>query len=209
MTRALRKESNDRALLNQLLDEVLVGHVGVVRSDGTPAVLPTLIARDGDQLLIHGSTGSMWMRTVAEGALVCVEVTAFDAMVVARSAFESSVHYRSAVLFGSCASLDGDDLLSALEFITDRLIPGRVAEVRPSTRREIASTMVLAMPIEQWSLKVSDDWPDDEEPDVAGHAWAGVVPLLPRAYGDPRPAPDLRAGIGVPASVRGLGAASL
>jgi hypothetical protein len=90
-----------------------------------------------------------------------------------------------------------------MDLITDALIPGRVAELRPHTDKEIAATQVLALPIDTWSLKVSDGWPEDPPEDVAGDAWAGVVPLV-TGYGQPRPAPDLRAGITVPASVTAL-----
>ena len=100
-------------------------------------------------------------RALADGADACVTVTRLDAVVVARSAFESSMHYRSAVLFGRCEALAGDDKEGALDVIVDKLIPGRRDEVRPSTAKELAATLVLAMPIDQWSLKVSDGWPDD------------------------------------------------
>jgi hypothetical protein len=130
-------------------------------------------------------------------------VTAHDAVVVARSAFESSMRYRSAVLFGTCTALAGDAKLRALDVVTDALIPGRVQELRRPLPREVAATLVLALPIAQWSLKASHEWPDDAAEDVAGEAWAGVVPVHTR-YGDPMPAPDLRAGIPVPPSVRRL-----
>ena len=202
LTRLPEKGSGDRAALDALLDGEYVGHVGVVR-DGHPVVVPTAIARDGDRLLVHGSTGSGWMRALAAGADACVTVTALDGVVVARSAFESSMHYRSAVMFGRFEALDGDDKARALDVVVEKLIPGRGAEVRASTAKELAATLVLAMPIGEWSLKVSDGWPEDEPSDVAGDAWAGVVPLRLTAA-EPRPAPDLRPGLGVPRSVRGL-----
>src|ERR1700735_824419 len=100
LTRLAEYGRGDRDAHNRLLDEQIIGHVGLVRPDGYPVILPTAIARDGDRLLIHGSTGSRWMRLAAEGAPVCVEVTATDGVIVARSTFESSFRYRSAVLFG-------------------------------------------------------------------------------------------------------------
>jgi nitroimidazol reductase NimA-like FMN-containing flavoprotein (pyridoxamine 5'-phosphate oxidase superfamily) len=204
LTRLPEYASDDREALDRLLDEQVVGHVGVVRADGFPVIVPTAIARDGDRLLIHGSTGSRWMRLVAEGAPVCVEVTATDAVVVARSAFESSFRYRSAVLFGTCARVEGVAKEAALDVLTGRLIPGRVAEVRRPSVKELAATMVLALPLTEWSLKVAGGWPDDGEDDVAADAWAGVVPIAPVTYLAPVPAPDLRPGIPVPASVRRL-----
>jgi uncharacterized protein len=164
-------------------------------------VIPTAIARLGDSVLVHGSTGSRWMRLLAGAAPACLTVTVVDGLVVARSAFESSMHYRSAVLFGSFSPVDPDEKVRALEVLIDALLPGRSREVRPSTRKELAATMVLALPIAEWSLKVSDGWPEDGPDDVAGDAWAGVLPLAERA-GDPLPAPDLRSGIPVPSSVR-------
>jgi nitroimidazol reductase NimA-like FMN-containing flavoprotein (pyridoxamine 5'-phosphate oxidase superfamily) len=202
ITRLREKQRSDRAELDALLDDVHVGHFAVVR-DGTPVVFPTAVVRDGDRVLTHGSTGSAWLRAVASGAPTSLAVTAMDGIVVARSAFESSIHYRSAVLFGSCHPLAGAEKLRAMDLITDALIPGRVAELRPHTDKEIAATQVLALPIETWSLKVSDGWPEDPPEDVVGDAWAGVVPIAPR-YGAPRPAPDLRVGIAVPPSVAAL-----
>ena len=204
LTRLPEHGSTDRADLDRLLDSVVVGHVGLVRDDGSPAVIPTAVARDGDRVLVHGSTGSGWMRALADGREVCLTVTALDGVVVARSAFESSFHYRSAVLYGRCTRLAGDQVEAALDALTERMLPGRTTEVRRPTARELAATMVLALPITEWSLKVSDGWPEDPDEDVAGPAWAGVVPLTPPSYDAPRPAPDLRDGIEVPPSVRRL-----
>jgi nitroimidazol reductase NimA-like FMN-containing flavoprotein (pyridoxamine 5'-phosphate oxidase superfamily) len=202
MTRMPEKGVSDVAALHALLDEQYVAHVGVVR-DGWPLVVPTGVARDGDRLLVHGSTGSSWMRLLADGAEACVTVTALDAVVVARSTFESSFRYRSAVLFGRFRTLSRSEKQAALDVVVSTFLPGRVAEVRPPTDRELAATLVLALPIEEWSLRVSDKWPEDEPADVAGDAWAGVVPLR-TVFGAPQPAPDLRAGVPVPESVRRL-----
>jgi uncharacterized protein len=203
ITRLPEKAVTDLAALHALLDTALVAHVGLV-AEHHPVVIPTAVARAGDRLLVHGSTGSRWMRLLAEGAPACVTVTQLDGVVVARSAFESSLHYRSAVVFGSFTRVVGAELESALDVLVEHLVPGRAEEVRRSTQRELAATLLLAMPIESWSLKVSDGWPEDEPSDVRGSAWAGVVPLRP-SYGVPLPAPDLRDGIEVPASVRRLG----
>ncbi|MBO0844439.1 MAG: pyridoxamine 5'-phosphate oxidase family protein [Nocardioides sp.] len=196
------KASTERSDLDALLDSTRVGHFGVVADDGTPVVIPTMVVRDGDRVLAHGSTGSRWMRRLASGVPAALAVTAYDGLVVARSAFESSIRYRSAVLFGRCSHLS-DDKERFLDLITEALIPGRVAEVRRPTKAELAATLVLALPIEDWSLKISAGWPEDEDDDVAGPAWAGVVPV--RSVCDaPLPAPDLRDGIEVPPSVRAL-----
>ena len=114
------------------------------------------------------------------------------------------MRYRSAVLFGQCEPVtDPDAKRSAVDTITDALIPGRRGEIRASTAKELAAVQVLALPIEEWSLKVSEGWPDDPPEDVAGPAWAGVLPVLQR-YGQPLAAPDLRDGVPLPESVQRL-----
>ena len=202
MTRMPEKGVRDLEQLHALLDSQYVGHVGLVR-DGQPLVVPTGIARQGDRVLVHGSTGSGWMRQLADGADACVTVTSLHGLVVARSTFESSFHYRSAVLFGRFTPLEGSEKQTALDAVVEHFLPGRTGEVRASTARELAATLVLAMPIETWSLRVSENWPEDEPSDVAGDAWAGVLPMR-SVLGTPLPAPDLRPGIDVPASVRNL-----
>lgn len=201
-TRMPERMTAERAALDALLDEVLLAHVGLSLPEG-PLVIPTGFARDGDRLLFHGSTGSRWMRALADGADVCVTVTALDAITVARSAFESGMRYRSACLFGRCAALSGDDVVRALDVFTDRVLPGRSTEVRRSSAKELAATLVLALPISEWSLRSADGFPDDPPEDRAADAWAGVVPLQ-ATWGEPEPSPDLRPGIDVPASVRAL-----
>src|ERR1700710_652038 len=196
------KASTERSGLDALLDSTRVGHFGLVAEDGTPVVIPTMVVRDGDRVLAHGSTGSRWMRRLATGVPTALAVTTYDGLVVARSAFESSIRYRSAVLFGRC-DVVSEDKERYLDLVTEALIPGRSAEVRRPTKAELAATLVLALPLDDWSLKVSAGWPEDEDDDVAGPAWAGVVPVR-EAYGAPLAAPDLREGIEVPASVRGL-----
>lgn len=203
ITRLAEKGSRDRAALDALLDATRIGHFGLSDASGAPVVFPTAVVRDGDRVLAHGSTGSPWIRALAGGTPACLTVTAVEGLVVARSAFESSIHYRSAMLFGSCTEVAEDATSRALDLITEALLPGRVAEIRRPTGRELAATLVLALPIGQWSLKISDGWPDDPVEDVAGEAWAGVVPVV-TGYAQAVPAPDLRAGIGPPASVRRL-----
>lgn len=204
VSRLSEKQNISRADLYALLEATPLATVALVR-DGHPVIFPTGFARIGDDLVIHGSTGSPWMRAVAEGAAVAVSVTTLDGVVVARSGFESSFHYRSAVLYGSFEVVADDDKESYLEALTDSFIPGRVAELRASRRRELAATMALRMAIgeDNWSLKVSAGWPDDPEEDVAAGAWAGVVPLT-TVYGEPRRAPDCPTGVPVPGSVRGM-----
>lgn len=201
VTRLSERQIRDRAQLDALLDSTPLVTVAFVR-DGHPVALPIGFARIGDELVIHGSTGSPWLRELADGAPASACVTALDGVVVARSGFESSFRYRSAVLFGSFTKIDGDAKNDYLTALLDTFIPGRSAELRGSTDKELAATLVLALPItaDNWSLKVAAKWPDDEPGDVAAGGWGGVVPVS-MTYGEPLRAPDCDPGIPVPPSV--------
>ena len=203
LTRLPHLASTDRAELDRLLDDAVVGHFAFAAEE-RPVAMPTAIARDGDRILAHGSTGAGWMRVLARGVPASLAVTAFEGLVVARSAFESSMLYRSAVLFGSCETVETPlDKERALDVLTEAFLPGRVAEIRRPTARELAATLVLSFPIVEWSLKISAGWPDDPEDDVAGPSWAGLVPMS-TTVDAARASPDLRTGIPVPASVLAL-----
>jgi nitroimidazol reductase NimA-like FMN-containing flavoprotein (pyridoxamine 5'-phosphate oxidase superfamily) len=189
--------------LSRLLADALVCHVGFTTESGQPMVLPTAVAGDCNRLILHGSTGSRWFSLIAQGIPVSVAVTSLDGLVVARSAFESSMHFRSAVLFGRCRQLADAEKLAALDLLTEALIPGRTSEVRRPANKELAATLVLEMAVEEWTLKVSDGWPEDSDSDIAGSSWAGVLPRIV-SYDDAVPAPDLPAGIARPDSVQRL-----
>jgi nitroimidazol reductase NimA-like FMN-containing flavoprotein (pyridoxamine 5'-phosphate oxidase superfamily) len=139
--------------------------------------MPCGYARDGDQLLLHGSTGSRLFRALGSGAAACVTVTMLDGLVVATSLFESSMHYRSAVVLGQGAALKGAAKRSSLDVLADHLLPNRRADARPPNKRELAATAVVALPIEEWSVKISDQPPELVEDDAGWSPWAGVVPL--------------------------------
>jgi uncharacterized protein len=204
LTRLRDRAVTDRAELDRLLDDVFLAHIGLADDQGGVVVIPTAVVRDGDRVLVHGSTGSGWMRRVAAGRPACLTVTELSGIIVARSSFENSLRYRSAVLFGRFTRLAKKDTPRALDIFTEHLLPGRAAEVRPNHPRELAATMVLSMPIRQWSLKIGTDWPEDDPEDLEGSTWAGVIPFDARQLGDPLPAPDLRPGIPVPPSVLAL-----
>lgn len=182
------KARTERADLDAVLDAARVAHVAFVQ-DGQPVNIPVASARDGDRLLLHGSTGSRLFRTLAAGAPAGIAVTLLDGMVLARSAFESSMHYRSAVLYGVARPVE--DQVTALRAMSEAWMPGRWDELRPPTAKELAATLVLEVPIEEWSVKISDEPPDDPESDLDAPVWAGVLPIL-TTYGEPVPAPDLR-----------------
>jgi len=184
------KSVTDRAVLDAVLDAALVAHVAVV-DDGQPYALPMAFARDRDRLLLHGSTGSRLMRLLADGAPACVTVTLLDGLVYARSAFESSMNYRSAMILGTCAELTGDDAIQGLRLLTEHLLPQRWSTLRAPKRKELAATLVLAMPLAEWSVKAADGPPADDPDDLDAPVWAGVLPLS-LTPGTPIDAPDLR-----------------
>ncbi len=169
--------------------------------DGQPYVLPMACARDGDHLLLHGSTGSRLMRVLAAGARVCASVTHLDGLVYARSAFESSMRYRSATVFGSASAVRRDEKLRALQVLTEHLLPGRWAELRAPRPNKVAATSVLRLPLDEWSVKLSTGFAEDPPEDLHQPVWAGVVPLE-TVLGAPIDAPDLGPGRQVPDHVR-------
>jgi nitroimidazol reductase NimA-like FMN-containing flavoprotein (pyridoxamine 5'-phosphate oxidase superfamily) len=185
------KQVTERSTLNAILDAARVAHVGVTDVDDQTYVVPVAFARDGDGLLVHGSTGSRLFRALAAGARTCVTVTLLDGLVLARSAFESSMHYRSAMMFGNCEIVPADDVRRCLEVLTEHLMPGRWAQLRPPTAKELAATTLLRMPLEEWSVKVSAGWPDDPAEDLHEPVWAGVLPIE-STFGAPLPTPDLQ-----------------
>lgn len=195
------KMSSDFADLEALCASTTLAHVAY-NSESGPLVFPTAFALLDGHLMIHGSTGSRWMRHL-EGAQASVAITKLTGLVVARSTFESSVLYRSAVVFGSFTRVEADRHEDLLTRLSERLIPGRTTETRASLRKELAATMLLEMPLEQWSLRVSEGWPEDEDEDIAGDAWAGVI-RLGNPVASAEAAPDLRAGIPEPVSVTNL-----
>jgi nitroimidazol reductase NimA-like FMN-containing flavoprotein (pyridoxamine 5'-phosphate oxidase superfamily) len=195
-----------RDALYGVLDEGLTCHVGFVDrrdpADPHPVVIPTAYGRDGGRLLLHGSTGSRMMRTLAQGADVCVTVTLVDGLVLARSGFHHSVNYRSAVVFGRAEPLtDPDEKLAGLRTIVEHLVPGRWAETRPPTAKELAATHVLAVPLDEASVKVRTGPPKDDPEDYALPIWAGVLPLTVHT-GPPEDDPVLGDGLVPPESVR-------
>jgi len=196
--------SYDKETIYGILDATSICHVGIV-VDGHPLVLPSLHVRIGDTLVLHGSQSSHLLRSMVEGPGVCVTVTLVDGLIVARSTFNSSVAYRSVVVFGSARMVsDEEERRSVLDALVEGLLPGRSSEVRASSESELRRTGIVVVDIEDASAKISAGPPEDDEEDVAGHAWAGVIPLVQKA-GAPIPAPDGIVGDGlveIPPSVR-------
>jgi nitroimidazol reductase NimA-like FMN-containing flavoprotein (pyridoxamine 5'-phosphate oxidase superfamily) len=189
------------AALHAVLDAGRVAHVAFVDT-GRPYAVPLSYGRDGEVVYVHGSTASRAFRTLASGAPACLTVTLLDGLVLARSAFETSMRYRSAMVLGGFEPVtEPQDKTAALRVVSEHSAPGRWQHVRPPTRKELAATAVLALPLTEWSVKRADGWPDDAEADLALPVWAGVVPFTVHA-GAPLPAPDLSPAMAVPEHVR-------
>ncbi|WZU34556.1 hypothetical protein Rruber_04063 [Rhodococcus ruber] len=191
-----------RADLDAVLDAAVTCTFATV-VDGLPWVVPMLYARDGDRILLHGSTGAGALRLAASGAPVAVCVSLLDGVVVAQDLFHSSANFRSAVVRGEVTALPAEESAAALDALSDGLIPGRSTETRAHTRKELAATATLVLPIRagQWTVKIRDAPPS--APDVSDGSWAGVVPL--RTVADrPVAAPWVADDVPVPASVRRL-----
>ncbi|WP_210495901.1 pyridoxamine 5'-phosphate oxidase family protein [Patulibacter sp. SYSU D01012] len=210
--RAIRQHDRaryDRSTIDAILDEALVAHLGFAIDD-QPYVIPTLHARVGDRVFVHGSAASRALRRAGTaGVRACLTVTLIDGLVLARSVFEHDVQYRSAVLLGELRPVDDpDEKLRALEAFTEAVLPGRWNEARSPSRQELKATSILAMPIDEASAKVAADGPEDADgPDGALDVWAGWIPTH-TTYGDPVPDPALRDGIPESAAARRLVAAA-
>jgi uncharacterized protein len=203
LRRKRERGSYDRAMIDAILDEALIAHLGVAEADGQPIVIPTLHARAGDVVYCHGSPASRTLRALAAGAQACLTVSLIDGLVLARSAMHHSANYRSAMLIGRATVVeDAQEKLAALEAIVEHIVPGRWRDVRAPTANEMKATSVLAIPIEQASAKVRTGPPLDDEEDYELDAWAGVIPLVMRP-GVPQPDQRLGAGIAPPPYVSG------
>jgi hypothetical protein len=190
----------DRKGLDSILDEALICHVGFI-DDGGPQVIPTIHARDGDVLYLHGSPASRMLRLLKKGRPVSINVTIVDGIVAARSVFHHSMNYRSAVVFGTPRIVDDDgERLRAMEVITEHVLPGRWSEARHPSATESKGTLLVAVPIDEFSVKTRSGPPGDDEADYDLPIWAGVIPLSVTAA-EPEPDPRLGDGIEVAKSV--------
>lgn len=197
--RAPERGHHDRRTIDAILDAGFVCHLGFVH-DGHPTVVPTIYGRDGDTVYVHGSVASRAMR--AEVLDVCLTVTHVDALVLARSGFHHSLNYRSVMVLGEARRVtDGDEAVHALAVITDHVVPDRWAHTRAPSPKELAATAVLSLPLDLASAKVRAHGVSDDEEDLDGPWWAGLVPLATVA-GAPEPDPQLPPGTAVPDHVR-------
>ena len=176
LKRLPKRGAHDFATIAAILDEGFFCHVGFV-AGGQPYVIPTGYGRKGRTLYIHGSFASRMLNELATGIPLCLTVTLVDALVLARSGFHSSVNYRSVVVLGKAAVVEGEEKGAALEIISDQILPGRWADIRRPTRKELKATLVLKLRIDEASAKIRSGPPLDDEDDYALKCWAGVLPL--------------------------------
>ncbi|SNX56887.1 hypothetical protein SAMN06272735_1342 [Streptomyces sp. TLI_55] len=199
-TRSADRASYDKDVVHAILDEAYVCHLGFVR-DGAPVVLPTLFARVGSRLYVHGSTGSRPLRMTGQadpGLPVCLTVTHVDALILARSAFHHSINYRSVVVHGTAYDVtDPEEKRLALDALVDHVVAGRSKDSRPANKKELAATAVIRLDLDEVSAKTRTGGVNDEPEDLALPHWAGVVPLR-KGYDTPVGDPDLAPGTGLP-----------
>ncbi|CAB4624003.1 unannotated protein [freshwater metagenome] len=198
INRLKKRSVEDRDQMYDILDSTILCHIGYVE-DGQPFVLPYGFVRDGDRILLHGSSGARFMRELAKGIPTCVTVTKLDGVVVARTTYDSSMNYRSVVILGKAEEITGPEKNGLLEKLSDGLIPGRVGEVRASTNKELASTTLLSLSLAEASVKVRTGMPEDGEGPGTG-VWAGVIPI--RVVADQALADEESQSLPVPESVK-------
>jgi uncharacterized protein len=187
----------EREQIDAILDEALICHLAYVK-DGEPRVIPTIHARVGDTLYVHGSNASRTLRTAKGGPPVAAEVTLLDGLVLARSAFHHSMNYRSVVVYGRAREVtDPTEKFDAQRALVEHVVHGRAVDARLPNERELGQTTILAIPIEEASAKVRTGPPKDEEQDLSLPVWAGVLPLS-TVPGEPEPDPLLPSGVATP-----------
>jgi len=190
------KAVSDLDTIYEILDEGFICHVAYL-AGSRPVVIPTLYARAGNTVILHGSTAAGMTRAVRMSSPLSIAVTLIDGVVVARSGFNSSANYRSVVIHGYGRLLQGEEHINALDRTVESLIPGRLQDVRRPTESEIRQTSTIEVPLDQVSAKISTGPPEDDESDMDADVWAGVIPLS-LASGEPLPDPHLRTGINLP-----------
>jgi len=199
LRRKRERGSYDRVVLDAILDEGLVAHLGICGAGGQPIVIPVLHARSGDTVYCHGSAASRTLTALAGGSPACLTVTLLDGLVLARSVMHHSANYRSAMIFGTATEItDPREKTEALRAVVEHIVPGRWDHARSPTENELKATAVLALAIDEFSAKVRTGGPADDDEDYTLEHWAGVIPLQ-TIPGAPEADPRLADGIAVPA----------
>jgi len=202
--RRLREQgSTERGDLDAILSAGVVCHLGVV-VDGYPMVVPTVYGVSGDMLYLHGSVASRSLVSAPQAA-ICVTVTHVDGLVLARSVFEHAVNYRSAMIYGTPRVVTSrEEKLAGLRCLSEHIVPGQWDYARRPSKKELAATTLLALPLAEASVKIRTGPPDDgDSPDAALPVWAGVLPLA-AAWQDPEPDPVLPPGVSLPSHIAAL-----
>ena len=195
-----KRGSYDRETIYRIIDEALICHVGFT-IDCEPYVVPTAIARVDNDIYIHGSRVSRMLKHLARGEPACIVVTHIDGLVLARSGFHHSMNYRSVIIFGNGVPVVGPDKRNILDTFVDRLVPGRLADVRPISRKELAATTVVKFELNEVSAKIRSGPPADDVEDYTLPIWAGELPLS-MTKGKPVTDPDMRMQLPVPNYVK-------
>jgi uncharacterized protein len=192
----------ERERVHAILDEAVYCHLAWIADDGDPRLIPTIHARIGDVLYVHGLAASSTLRAIKHGPPIAIAVTIVDGIRFARSMFEHSMNYRTVVVYGRAEEVtDRDELVRVFDVITDHVAPGRSVDARRPRDDELRQTTFVKLPLDESSAKVSEGFPEEPEDDLALDVWAGILPLRTVA-GEPVPDPLLRAGIETPAYVR-------
>jgi len=197
VNRSAKRGAYDKKAVHAIIDEARICHVGFLEG-GRPFVIPTLHAREGGEIYLHGSKESRLMQYAASGEPICITCTLVDGLVLARSAFNHSANYRSAVVFGTGKPVeDAGEKMRVLERFTDKIVPGRWADLRATTDKEVAATSVVSIVIESASAKIREGGPIDFDEDMDEDVWAGVVPIREQ-LGTPEPDGGLNVDIPIP-----------
>ncbi len=200
LRRLPKRASYERERIHAVIDAALICHVGFIH-EGEPAVVPTAIMRVEDAVYIHGSRVSRMMKALASGAPACISVTHLDGLVLARSGFHHSMNYRAVIVYARGEPVRGDTKHALLDRFVEALVPGRLQDIRPPTRKELNATAVIRFPLSEVSAKLRSGPPVDDEEDYALPIWAGELPLA-LVPGKPVPDPRLRSDVPVPAYIR-------
>jgi nitroimidazol reductase NimA-like FMN-containing flavoprotein (pyridoxamine 5'-phosphate oxidase superfamily) len=200
LKRIAEKASENISDLYSILDDNLVAHVGLI-FNSEPLVIPMAYGRVGHDLLLHGSSGSRLMRALAQNPKICVSITELNGLKVARSTFNSGMHYRSVVIFGDAEVIPDSAKDEALNAISDAMLPGRSKEVRPSLKKELAATLIIRVNLDETSVKISNNAVSDEPEDLNQGVWAGIVPIREDRL-SPIPADEEADSLPVPESVK-------
>jgi len=202
LRRRPKRARYDEKSIHRILDAAFLVHVGFL-VESQPFVIPTLYGRHENTIFLHGSAASRMLKDLAAGVAVCATVTIVDGLVLARSAFNHSINYRSVVMFGTARPVEGDEKLLGLKTISDHLLAGRWNDVRPPSTRELKATTVLKMTIEEASAKVREGPVLDDEDDYSLPHWAGIVPVE-QSWKNPLPDSRLAPTVQLPGYLRSL-----